>query len=104
MLTVDDDDEIVLVATDGTVIRTGVKDIRTIGRNTQGVKIMTPQPGAVVSAVARALGEKKEEDATESAPSEVDGAPASNGPSSEHMEPDSDMDDATNAEDDFFEE
>ncbi len=73
MLTVDDDDEIVLVATDGTVIRTGVGGIRTIGRNTQGVKIMSPQPGAVVSAVARALGEKKEEVATESAPEEVDG-------------------------------
>jgi DNA gyrase subunit A len=71
MLTVDDDDEIVLVSTDGTVIRTGIAGIRTIGRNTQGVKIMMPQPGAVVSAVARALGEKKEEDATESAPIEV---------------------------------
>ncbi len=100
MLTVDDDDEIVLVATDGTVIRTGVKDIRTIGRNTQGVKIMTPQPGAVVSAVARALGEKKEENATESAPAEVDGAPVSNGQSLEQM----DIDDDSNSEDDFFEE
>lgn len=80
MLTVDDDDEIVLVSTDGTVIRTGVAGISTIGRNTQGVKIMKPQPGAVVSAVARALGEKKEEDATESAPMEVNGsAPSPNG-------------------------
>lgn len=71
MLTVDDDDEIVLVSTDGTVIRTGVSGISTIGRNTQGVKIMKPQPDAVVSAVARALGDKKEEDATESAPTEI---------------------------------
>jgi DNA gyrase subunit A len=66
MMTVDDDDEIVVVATDGIVIRTPVKDMRTIGRNTQGVKVMTPQAGAVVSAVARALGERKEEAATES--------------------------------------
>ena len=73
MLTVDDDDEIVLIATDGVVIRTGVGGIRTIGRNTQGVKVMTPQEGAVVSAVARALGERKEEAATENAPAEVDG-------------------------------
>ena len=80
MLTVDDDDELVLVSTDGTVIRTGVSGIRTIGRNTQGVKVMTPQPGAVVSAVARALGEKKEEDATESAPEEINEAvPNGNG-------------------------
>ncbi len=79
MLTVDDDDEIVLVATDGVVIRTSVKDIRTIGRNTQGVKVMTPQPGAKVTAVARALGEKKEEEATESAPAHVDGSAGQNG-------------------------
>ena len=73
MLTVDDDDEIVLVATDGIVIRTSVKDIRTIGRNTQGVKVMSPQEGAKVSAVARALAEKKEEAATETVtdPNEV---------------------------------
>ena len=79
MLTVDDDDEIVLVATDGVVIRTGVQGIRTIGRNTQGVKVMTPQSGAVVSAVARALGERKEEAATENAPAEVDATQTENG-------------------------
>jgi DNA gyrase subunit A len=61
MMTVDDSDEIVVVSTDGIVIRTAVKDIRTIGRNTQGVKIMTPTPGAKVSAVARAVTEDKED-------------------------------------------
>lgn len=66
MLTVDDNDEIVLVATDGVVIRTAVKDLRTIGRNTQGVKVMTPQAGAKVSAVARAVAEEKEDALTES--------------------------------------
>lgn len=71
MLTVDDDDDVVLIGTDGTVMRTGVTGIRTIGRNTMGVTVMTPKEGAVVTAVARALGEKKEEDATESAPEEV---------------------------------
>ncbi len=64
MMTVDDDDEIVLVATDGIVIRTALKDIRTIGRNTQGVRIMKPQKGAVVSAVARAIPETKEDAVT----------------------------------------
>jgi len=67
MLTVDDEDEIVVVSTDGIVIRTPVKDIRTIGRNTQGVKIMSPTEGAQVSAVARALAESKEEHLTETA-------------------------------------
>ena len=74
MLTVDDDDEIVVVATDGVVIRTAVKDIRTIGRNTQGVKVMTPSAGAKVSAVASAFPEDKEDAIAEAADS---GAPAS---------------------------
>jgi DNA gyrase subunit A len=65
MQTVDDHDELVLVATDGIVIRTSVKDIRTIGRNTQGVKVMTPQAGAKVTAVARAVAEEKEDEMTE---------------------------------------
>jgi len=36
-----------------------------IGRNTQGVKVMTPQPGAKVSAVARAIADEKEASLTE---------------------------------------
>ncbi len=67
MLTVDDRDEIVVVSTDGVVIRTSVKDLRTIGRNTQGVKVMAPTPGAKVSAVARAFAEAKEQEVTEAA-------------------------------------
>ncbi|HNR34002.1 MAG TPA: DNA gyrase subunit A [Candidatus Hydrogenedentes bacterium] len=67
MLSVDDRDEIVLVSTDGVVIRTAVKDLRTIGRNTQGVKVMSPNPGAKVSAVARAFAEEKEQEVTEAA-------------------------------------
>jgi DNA gyrase subunit A len=67
MLTVDDLDEIVVVATDGIVMRTSVKDIRTIGRNTQGVRIMKPREGAKISAVARAVAEEKEEIITEEA-------------------------------------
>ncbi|MDP7638517.1 MAG: DNA gyrase subunit A, partial [Candidatus Hydrogenedentes bacterium] len=70
MLTVDDRDEIVLVSTDGIVIRTPVKGIRTIGRNTQGVKVMKPNAGASVSAVARAVAESKEEQVTEEAATE----------------------------------
>lgn len=76
MLTVDDQDEIVVIATDGIVIRTSVKDIRTIGRNTQGVKVMTPQPGAKVSAVALALAESKEEAATANVPETAGATPA----------------------------
>ena len=99
MLTVDDDDEIVLVATDGVVIRTGVKGIRTIGRNTQGVKVMTPQSGAVVSAVARALGERKEAVATENAPAQVDGAPPEDAEAGGDMPEQMTMEDAEQEDD-----
>ncbi len=70
MLTVDDRDEIVLISTDGIVIRTAVKDMRTIGRNTQGVRVMKPSEGAKVSAVARAVAESKEDQMTEEAAAE----------------------------------
>jgi DNA gyrase subunit A len=65
MMTVSDRDEIVLVATNGVVIRSGVKDIRTIGRNTQGVRLMKPKEGAKVSAAARAVGESTESEMTD---------------------------------------
>ncbi len=65
MLTVDDDDEIVLVSTDGIVMRCEVKGIRTIGRNTQGVTVMKPNAGAKVSAVAKAVADTKEERITD---------------------------------------
>lgn len=67
MMTVDDGDEIVVVSTDGIIIRTAVKDIRAIGRNTQGVKIMTPTAGAKVSAVARSVAEEKQEQVADEA-------------------------------------
>ena len=99
MLTVDDDDEIVMVSTDGTIIRTGVHGISTIGRNTQGVKLMKPQEGAVVSAVARAVGEKKEEDTTESAPVEVN-EPGENGRANGFIPEQLDMEDEFESEED----
>ena len=40
MLTVDDDDDIIVIATDGQTVRVPISDIRTIGRNTQGSRIM----------------------------------------------------------------
>ncbi|MDZ4860624.1 MAG: DNA gyrase subunit A [Candidatus Hydrogenedentes bacterium] len=67
MMTVDDTDDIVVVSTDGIVMRCSVKDIRAIGRNTQGVKVMMPGPGAKISAVGRAIPEEKADEAAEAA-------------------------------------
>ena len=64
MMTVDDKDELVLVATDGVVMRSKIKDIRTIGRNTQGVKLMKPNEGAKVAGAARAIAEEAHDEVT----------------------------------------
>jgi DNA gyrase subunit A len=61
MMTVSDKDEIVLVATNGIVMRSKIKDIRTIGRNTQGVRVMKPSGDAKISGAARAVAEETEE-------------------------------------------
>ena len=74
MMTVDDSDDIVVVSTDGIVMRCSVKDIRAIGRNTQGVKVMMPSAGAKISAVGRAIPEEKGDEAADAAAPE--GAPA----------------------------
>jgi len=84
MMTVDDSDDIVVVSTDGIVMRCSVKDIRTIGRNTQGVKVMSPGAGAKISAVGRAIPEEKGDEAAEAAA--PDGADASDADAGEEEE------------------
>jgi DNA gyrase subunit A len=58
---VSDDDDIMLVTDGGKVIRTPVKGISVIGRNTQGVRLIDLAEGERVVGVAR-LAEKEEED------------------------------------------
>jgi DNA gyrase subunit A len=48
-----DRDQIMLISSDGIVIRTPVKDVRVLGRATQGVRMIALQEGAVVADVAR---------------------------------------------------
>ena len=42
---VDEDDGIMLISDKGTLIRTAISQIPTLGRNTQGVKVITPKDG-----------------------------------------------------------
>ncbi|HVO25632.1 MAG TPA: DNA gyrase subunit A [Candidatus Margulisiibacteriota bacterium] len=58
---VTDDDDIMLVTDGGKVIRTPVRGISVIGRNTQGVRLIDLADGEKVVGVAR-LAEKEEED------------------------------------------
>ncbi len=60
-LTVNEDEDILLITDDGTIIRMKVADIRQTGRTTQGVRLMRIAEGAQIVAVARAEQEQEEE-------------------------------------------
>lgn len=61
---VQDDDEIMLVTTSGRIIRTRVKEVPVIGRNTQGVKLINLEPGEKVLAAER-VAERDDEDGSQ---------------------------------------
>lgn len=58
---VTDTDHLMLITTKGKILRMVVKNISLIGRNTQGVRLISPEKGEEVSSVAK-LAEKDEED------------------------------------------
>ncbi len=59
------DQELMIVSTDGIVIRVKVEDISKLGRSTQGVKIMSVSEGDSVCALARMDSSDKDEDPVE---------------------------------------
>ena len=54
---VEDDDEVMCITSAGVLIRMPVANIRRTGRSAQGVKVVSPDEGAVVSAVAKVVRE-----------------------------------------------
>jgi len=58
---VTEEDQLMLVTNNGKIIRMRIKDIRVIGRNTQGVRLIELEEGERVVSLAR-LAEKEEED------------------------------------------
>ena len=60
-LTVTDADEVMLSTAQGQTVRTGCKDIRVAGRNTQGVKLVNLNEGDKLVAIARVISEQQEE-------------------------------------------
>ena len=63
-----DTDELMIITTQGVLIRQAVSKIRAIGRATQGVKLINLDKGAAVASITRIISdeEKKEEDQGES--------------------------------------
>ena len=92
-LMVHEDEDILLITDDGTVIRTPVQDIRVCGRATQGVRLMRVAEGSRIVAVARAEKEEEatEDDTVESSPDALTEDVPSEAPASE-TEPNTDND------------
>ena len=83
LMFVHEDEDILLITDDGTIIRARAADVRLCGRSTQGVRIMRLAEGSTVVGVCRA--EKEEEapdeevitegaEATEAAPETAENA------------------------------
>ena len=62
MKIVNEEDDLLVVSDDGTIIRMAVSDISVLGRSTQGVRVMKVNDGAKVISIART---DKEDDAEE---------------------------------------
>ena len=69
---VNDDDEVLLINSDGILIRIEVADISKLGRATQGVKIMRVGDEAQIIAMAKVVREDDSDDPEGEIPSEVD--------------------------------
>ena len=63
-LMVQEDEDILLITDDGTIIRTPVRDIRIAGRATQGVRLMRVAEDSRIVGVARAEAEEEDEPET----------------------------------------
>jgi DNA gyrase subunit A len=64
-LTVTEADELMLITTKGQMVRTRVAEIRAVGRNTMGVKLMNLKSGEKLQAIAPVVSQESE--ATEEA-------------------------------------
>src|SRR5690349_10914276 len=62
-LTVRESDEIMLITNKGQLVRTRVKEIRVVGRNTMGVKLIDLRNGETIQAIAPVVSQAEEEQA-----------------------------------------
>jgi DNA gyrase subunit A len=60
MMEVVDGDELVIISKEGMVIRQSVKDIRVMGRNTQGVRVIRLNEGDSIADIAKVMPEDEE--------------------------------------------
>jgi DNA gyrase subunit A len=86
VLSVRDGDDIVLITTQGMVNRTHVSEIRVVGRNTQGVRIMNLNEGDKIASIAKVAREddtepsREEESSTKDTKAHEEGNPDTSNP------------------------
>ena len=73
-MVVSDDDEVLMINSDGIIIRIKASDVSRLGRATQGVRIMKVGEDANIVSIARVIKEDEEEEPDESSPSGEGGA------------------------------
>lgn len=56
-----DDDELMIITANGMIVRTGLSQLRAIGRNTAGVRMISLREGDKLVAVARLIVDESEE-------------------------------------------
>ncbi len=61
MMEVQDNDELVIISIHGMVIRQSVRDMRVMGRNTQGVRVIRLNEGDGIADIAKVISEEEEE-------------------------------------------
>jgi len=66
-----------MITANGMIIRTGLDQIRSIGRNTQGVRLIKLKPGDKLVAAAKIISEEAENPKTNNAPKQS--SPKKNG-------------------------
>ena len=62
MKAVDEENEVMMITTEGVVIRMGVEGISMLGRNTSGVKLMNVDDNVIVASLAKVRDEEVEEE------------------------------------------
>jgi DNA gyrase subunit A len=67
------DDEIMLMSQNGVLVRTPVKDISVVGRNTQGVRLIRLEEGDRLSGLERIDGLAGDAEAEDAEASDADG-------------------------------
>ena len=61
----DDADEIMLISSGGTLVRTRVTEISIVGRNTQGVRLITLADGETLVGIERVIEDRDDTDAVQ---------------------------------------